>query len=265
MDVSAPLQRIAWAEKLRVKLKQLIEEWGNLNPWSVDARIAEDRLSYTVGLAVTTPPALDDWGYLFGDAIHNLRAALDNAVVAVARQCGIGDAKILRRLQFPICSNAKEWADSSSRIKELPQVVQDVILKVQPFTFGENGQAKPDDPLLILRDTSNENKHRVEATASLQQAALNYGGMVEFETEEGALLSVPPDITVCRPTLPEGGILMVQRTKGRIVKVKGKYNILAQIHVRLPTGESVDVSAILLRLHQQVGHVLQEMAKIASC
>jgi hypothetical protein len=260
MDVTTQLQRIAWAATTGSRLAQSIQAWLASEPWAITAKIADDRLSYSVRFDLTTQPPLDDWGYMFGDAVHNLRAALDNSLVNIATQSGITDEKKLRQLQFPIAANLKEWKENASRVKELPQHFQDAILKAQPFSSGPDEKASPDDLLVVLRDLNNEDKHRVELTASLRPTAMNHFGSIEFETEEGAGLSVPPDTTVYTPSFIDGGTLLIWRTKGRIAKVTGGYTILAQVQVRLVDGRLVGVTQILAALCHHTEKVLRSVA-----
>src|SRR5260221_11291279 len=119
---------MAWAASAGARLAKSVQDWAGPQPWTITGKIAEDRLSYTFRLDIMTKPALDDWAYMFGDAIHNLRAALDNALVSIAKQSGVSDEKTLKKLQFPIAANPKEWANSSSREEGLPRGVQDKSL-----------------------------------------------------------------------------------------------------------------------------------------
>lgn len=47
-----------------------------------------------------------------GDAIHNLRSALDHVAFSIARKAGVSDARSLRDIDFPIRRNLKAFDDS---------------------------------------------------------------------------------------------------------------------------------------------------------
>jgi hypothetical protein len=56
-----------------------------------------------VDFVVLSKPPLERWGFMFADGVHNARAALDNAVVAIARAAGVVDEKALRTVKFLRC------------------------------------------------------------------------------------------------------------------------------------------------------------------
>lgn len=47
-------------------------------------------------LRISEQPPLDEWGLIFGEAVHQLRSMLDNIVVNIGRVSGITDSKIIK-------------------------------------------------------------------------------------------------------------------------------------------------------------------------
>lgn len=105
-------------------------------------------------------PTPEDWAYLTGDAVNNMRSALDHALAEVARSMhGLSDEQVQKfRLQFPICDTSKAFDNAAKQLRKcLPQDLIDKLEELQPY------HGDPDDhvhDLAMLRDLSNLDKHR---------------------------------------------------------------------------------------------------------
>lgn len=258
VDLSTQRQRVAWAIGIRSDLAASIQDWVVRQPWNLAAKIADDRLSYSVNLEILEKPPVDRWGFMFADSVHNLRAALDNAVLTIARSVGVTDEKVLRRLKFPIAASEEEW--DPRLLRDLPEAWQKMLVGLQPFKAPTT---TPAQTLVTLRDLDNQDKHRIQTMANLLPLTLQHGGSVEFETEDGAALSVPPDVTVHVPSLVDGGPLLVQRTRGRIKRVLGGFTIQAQILVDLPNGGREGPVPVLATLCLRAQEVLVTLSAVA--
>lgn len=234
--------RLERAKQIIRDLTADVQKWAASTPLQLVGNIREDRLQFTVTLEVKAQPPLEQWAYRFGEAVHQLRAALENYLVSIARESGVTESKDLRRIQFPIAASSKEWKESASRIANLPQPVRAVIQQVQPFNRGESPAALRGDPLLLLRDLSNRDKHQARVITTMVPAQLQQAAAVEFETEEGAAASVPPDVRINVPSFETGGILYQQTTKGRIAKVTGTFNYHLQVCMEMPDGPPIEVA-----------------------
>lgn len=259
MDFQDQINRIERAEQLGALLATSIQDWPKTSPFEAVASIAEDRLSWELRLQVNTPPPLGEWGLRFGEAVHHLRAALDNAAVAIARESGVTDPKALKAIQFPICGTAEEWKSGKKRIASLPSFYQSAIEQVQPFQRPPATRAM--DLLLLLRDLDNSDKHHLQMKARLETASLAHEPAVEFETEEGAAASVPPDTEVFAPDFTDGGCLLLWRTKGRIAHVKGAFSVGAVVQADLGAGHVEGATEVLAALcfytRLVMGHLAQ--------
>jgi hypothetical protein len=252
--------RLQRGQQILKDLVGAVHDWSQKSPATLQATIAPDRLSYTVTLDVNAPPPLDDWAYRFGEVVHHLRASLDNLLVHIATQSGVTDPRKLKRIQFPVCATADEWRGSASRVADLPTPVRDAVQQVQPFNRGPTAEDIKGDLLVMLRDLSNRDKHHARVITSLAPLTLNQMAAVEFETEEGASASVPPDITVTVPSFETGGVLYTHRTKGRIAKVGGRLDYHLQVHIDMPDGQSVEIAWILNALALYTDMVLTHVA-----
>lgn len=95
------------------------------------------------------------WPLLAGEAIQNLRSALDHLVYEKSG----GN----RRTQFPIFTDACEFQVLSPRkLKGVPETVRAKIEEVQPYRFEPVHAAE--HPLAQLSSLSNLDKHRVLTT-----------------------------------------------------------------------------------------------------
>jgi hypothetical protein len=110
-------------------------------------------------IAERLPEIGDDWGLMVGDAIHNLRCALDHlwwqlAIDELGREPTEDEAK---SIQFPIISDPDSWDGH----RFLQHVGTDAADKAKTF----QGYDRPEGPTLLsvlgaLRDWSNTDKHR---------------------------------------------------------------------------------------------------------
>lgn len=93
------------------------------------------QIDYTCFVVERQSPA-DHWPLLLGEAIHNLRASLDQAIYAAS-----GGAS---GTQFPITLSDSDFDERRSRIAWAPAAVRELIEKVQPFkTTPDHPEAAP--------------------------------------------------------------------------------------------------------------------------
>jgi integrase len=106
-------------------------------------------------LAVEREVPPEDWPLRAGEAIQNLRAALDHMVYAAS---GERD-----RTQFPIYTDADRFHENAPRMLQgVPESVVTTIEKAQPY---QNHPSAPERAMLEqLRMLSNRDKHRTLAT-----------------------------------------------------------------------------------------------------
>jgi hypothetical protein len=104
--------------------------------------------------AVEREAPSDDWPLLAGEAIQNLRSALDHVIWAASKQ---------GRAQFPIFTDPCEFQVLGSRMLQgVPETMRAAIEKAQPYRTTP--QAPAQAMLEQLRILSNRDKHRTLAT-----------------------------------------------------------------------------------------------------
>lgn len=124
LDATPYLKRVARAQKLGEQLGSSIQTWMGSKPAEATIQIADNRLSFIMTLKVNhQPPVDDERNHLFGEAVHHLRASLDNMAVGIAREAGAGE-RHRKQVAFPISASRDDWKADKSRIKHLPPEFQ---------------------------------------------------------------------------------------------------------------------------------------------
>lgn len=102
----------------------------------------------------------DHWPLLAGEAIQNIRSALDHAVwtawKGVKENTGDGD-----HIQFPICDTPRKWKDAKWHLRGVPAGVRATVKRAQPYNRWP--ERPTGAPIAVLRDMSNADKHRTLA------------------------------------------------------------------------------------------------------
>jgi hypothetical protein len=95
-----------------------------------------------------------------GDAIHNLRTALDQLTVQLGLVSGLSEAECAH-LYFPICESAEKYkTDSPRKVKGIRNVIVQAINDAEPYKGGtEHG-----DVLWSLHKLDITDKHRLLIT-----------------------------------------------------------------------------------------------------
>ncbi|MEV8588465.1 hypothetical protein AB0424_16170 [Streptomyces sp. NPDC051180] len=265
MDFSDQISRLARANQLGAELSAEMQSWGASDPYGAEAWIAEDRLSWELRLQVSRPPSLAEWGFRFGEAVNHLRATLDNLIVAIARQSSVADDKQLNALFFPICGSSKEWKSRQKSLSCLPEWCRNTLEQVQPFHRLDHGGTLEHDLLLLLRDLDNKTKHHFQVKPDLAPQSVEHTPAIQFESEEGAAASMPPDTEVIIAPFEDGAVLLRHRTKGRIESVQGQYSVTAQVQVLTTDGRAFGATHLLAALWEYtrivMEHVIGEAGK----
>lgn len=97
------------------------------------------------------------WRYILGDAIGNMRAALDHALYAVITDSsGDLDEKTLRSIQFPVCATDGKFNGAVRSLRPFLSQAQIAVLEEhQPY------RAKSPRGVALVNELANRDKHRV--------------------------------------------------------------------------------------------------------
>ncbi|MDP2289287.1 MAG: hypothetical protein Q8M73_12075 [Actinomycetota bacterium] len=230
-------------------LSELIQAWGNLDAFDLVPAIAEDRYSWDLVLVVRTDPDLDQWGLAFGEAVHQLRSALNSLVASVAQSLGTWSEND-RNLQFPICLDSKAWnAALRQSFGALPDSVKTAIEGLQPFrdSGGKNLEGI-DHPLWLISYWNNTDKHRVALKLRLASAGAKHAGSVVFE--DAPDWSTPPEMTVFAPEDADGLLLRCRTAPNRIARITGNFDYTLQVSATGESGKNFGVTTSLSDLIQ---------------
>jgi hypothetical protein len=115
------------------------------------------------------------------DAIENLRAALDQAVYAIARAHGISDRRTLKDVAFPLSSNA---TDFQARLKGVcPRFREEILTLLESFKPYQGGN----HTLWAISELAKISKHR-----TLTTVAFRIGTAYTHEISGFGNFSIPP-------------------------------------------------------------------------
>lgn len=75
----------------------------------------------------------DEWSFLLGECLYNMRASLDHLVWAIGRKTQ-GRAPASNLIAFPVCDHSEAWEKTGKRrVADLPEGAQNLILGMQPY------------------------------------------------------------------------------------------------------------------------------------
>ena len=121
---------------------------------------------------ITKVPPTEDFyrqlSVVIGDAVHNLRSALDHLVYHLAElNCGC-EPHFPRKTQFPICNSRRDFDQQDGT----GEVAADHVEQIESFQPYNGMGSRPDSysgpyihPLTLLNRMSNQDKHRQLNTA----------------------------------------------------------------------------------------------------
>jgi hypothetical protein len=207
---------------------------------------------------------LEKWSLDIGDCINNLRTSLDYLAFALARlKC---DPPIKPGIiSFPIYLLGDEFIRKEQECrKQMPDMAAKLIEQLQPFQRdGSPEKGIPEsDPLLLLRDLNNTDKHRVPTAIHVSPAEISHSWSVEFESEDDAALNSPPDVTVWGGPLQPNCVLLEYRTKNPIKSIKGRFEHKGVISIincgKTNNGKSYEVNPTLAGLIYYVDLVIAQ-------
>jgi hypothetical protein len=131
------LYNLAFArhDRATAKRREFGECWANyisVHPWDIDVKNV-DPCTLEI-LVVMREPAPVDMALIFSEWLAALRAALDNALYALAASIsGQNPPPHAERIQYPICSTQEDFKKQAKRLTMLPKHVMEAIEKSQPY------------------------------------------------------------------------------------------------------------------------------------
>lgn len=158
--------------------------WDSAGHVWADLTLDDTRKHVESVLRVDVPPPLSEMSLLLGDAVHNMRSALDGLAWELCNLEGKSPAHP-RQVYFPAAMNEAEWKSAARNLASMPATYLERIRQVQPFLA-----APPQTALLaVLAAMSNQDKHRgmIAATATANTFA------IELSIEQDDLGQATPE------------------------------------------------------------------------
>lgn len=147
-----PHIRLVRAEEHLDKIDELFAGFRAANPYKVVGKLFQNSQFYEYSLFGEPPPL--DFAVLGGEAIYNLRSALDQLVWQL---CLLTTQKPENRAEFLIYRSPKEFRANRWKLKALPLGASDVVEGLQPYVRSP----RPEDDLLWkLHTLCIADKHR---------------------------------------------------------------------------------------------------------
>lgn len=184
--------------------EQLIA-WMNQGPYALSRKVNSDFRRHSVIVSIVMPPPLTLWGLILGDAIHNLRSALDHLVYAISvHELKADPPPNEGRSAFIINDTPNDFKSKYWHIEDLSLPVRKAIESVQPY----NRKHATSPPLLaVLRDFDDADKHRLIKVALERPIDITFKNVVarpedvRFDTNHGSVVDGYElgSITVNRP------------------------------------------------------------------
>jgi hypothetical protein len=246
--------RLAHAARRGQELADEIRAWLDAGSVRLPLSIAEDRQSWTLTWEIDPAP-LEVWGFIFGDALHNLRSTLDNLLSFIARKEGITDRGTLRKVQFPIVTSKPDWERDKRHVAMLPESVQMAVELAQPFQLEGTDISPSMDLLALLQEFNNVDKHRLALSSGINPIEFSHEFAVQFEGG-GSSVDGPPPI-ILNPAFESGIVALRWDTSpDRIATVTGKANWKAQVQITDHSGESRGVTDITAQILHYLPRVI---------
>ena len=153
--------KIIWSKKHLDTLDSEIEQWrsGSRNPFRLQ-RIRDGVPLTEFRAKVRFDPTIpDSIPLLIGDAVHNLRSALDHLACALVNTKGPSTYEAGRtRIEFPIFADQVKFkSNGASKIRKMDTEARKEIEAVQPYHAGDNARS---GRLWILHQLDIIDKHR---------------------------------------------------------------------------------------------------------
>lgn len=231
--------RLRRAEELIGQLQESLAKWREDPPVSVHIDISPDRHSWNARLTVRDLPDKQRLGGVFGEAVHQIRAALDNAMWAVVRAFDAAP-DTSKDIHFPVFLTRESWDKAAGRwLGALPPLVTEALLFVQPFSVPSTLLAEPrHHPLSAVSRYDNMDKH--VAFAHVDHQLSSFAATIDVTFVAG--ISAKDVMVIASTTsddLVDGAVIASQTLSAEIESVGGGTEVPFEIVVFDQAGDYV--------------------------
>lgn len=164
------------------ELNTLLLAFRSLHPYEVDSKPHRTpELDHTTLYVKSIADPPEEFPLIVGDAIHNMRSALDHLVWHLVE---VGGGTPNKDTFFPICVDPDgrhkfQSAIGKGEIKKIPKGADKVLLAAQPYVSGN-------DTLRLIHDLDINDKHRLLITIATcyEEWSIMLGGSVELRFDQ---------------------------------------------------------------------------------
>jgi hypothetical protein len=189
--------KVQWAEKHISDMEALVETFHKVNKRRVFTQEGPEGKGVLFAFELTDfLPEIPTLQMLAGDAVHNLRSALDHLAWAIVSVFKEPDA----HLHFPIATEIKSLVGQPS-FREIQSVAPDVadliVNEIKPYGAG--------NAFVRLNQLDRADKHRVLITHVTHVASVIYVAEHDHEVPDaadGCIIIIAGDKTLPRPGSP---------------------------------------------------------------
>lgn len=163
--------KVERAKQCIADLNVAIQDFLKSNPYSIGTKRDPQtrRLVYYVTKVQPTPSTIPA---IAGDAIQNIRSALDHLAYQLFLVGTNGEKGVGRRIYFPIDGSAENFKKNLSRRTEgIRQEAINAICTLEPYKEGKGGK------LLVLHELNIIDKHRSLLTVGSAYRSFNIGAI----------------------------------------------------------------------------------------
>lgn len=255
-------RRLDRAEDLRDDIDAALKLWGNQNPNPITSYGNAKKTEHHFHLTFNVQPDLIRWGLLFGDAVHNLRAALDNVVWLVALR-DMHPEEPKRTTQFPIFldrdiyfGNVKGKRSGLSQIDSVKDPdVRTIIERVQPW---QHSQSPEQDSLWVVHEFNREDKHQVITDVLFMPLSGESSLAIRYADDATARTALPPLMVGKNAPLEDGAEFFTVYTPTPPVKVQMQHTFTFGIGISM-SGQTGGLTGTLGELCKHVRGIVEEI------
>lgn len=138
-------------------LTRKMMDWSKRDANTIEYRLRPDRQHVDVIARVGEPPPVEEFSLDLGEAVHDIRGALDALCWELCTLDGAVPADPLR-VMFPMLSDETKWPRQAQLLATMPDVFRERVRLVQPY-IGNRPEGLV-GALSALSMMSNYDKHR---------------------------------------------------------------------------------------------------------
>lgn len=201
-----------------------LNEWLATDPVSITHVVDQENQKIALLAEVRSPAPLSQLSLDLGDALHNLRSALDATAWGLAT-LNNRQPKRPKSVYYPICTTEKEWRTARTNwVDELDEELTKRLLALQPFVLNDPNPS----PLRLLHDLDIVDKHRGLLSANVTAGELRLDGQLSYRDESGEKL---PDFSFDSGVELTDGAQIGSITLGDAISVDASFTVGAKVQL----------------------------------